>query len=323
LRIDGKRVLVTGGAGFVGGHLVELLARSNDVTVFDDFSVGSDDNLRDAPKPVRVLRGDVRDLASVAAAMEQVDVVFHLAAICLRASISDPTLNHVVNDLGTFNVLLAARESTLERLVCVSSSEVYGTAKWTPMDEDHPTIPTTPYGASKLAAEGMAFAFHHTYGLPVVVTRLFNSYGPREHADGLSGEVIPRFVRRAMAGEPLVIFGDGMQARDFTWVQDTVRGILVAAECDDLVGGSVNIARGEAVSIVRLAHLVNQLVGSRAPIQHQPARPGDVRLQQASVKRARTVLGFTAGVRLDEGLARYIEWARANDGVSVRSGVSA
>jgi UDP-glucose 4-epimerase len=313
VRIEGKRVLVTGGAGFVGGHLVELLAQSNDVTVLDDFSVGSEYNLSDVPGRIRVMRADVRDRESVVAALNQVDVVFHLATINLRASIADPELNHSVNDLGMLNLLLAARESSLERLVCVSSSEVYGTAKSTPMDEDHPTIPTTPYGASKLAAEGMAFAFHHTYGLPVVVTRLFNSYGPREHADGLSGEVIPRFVRRAMAGEPLVIFGDGIQGRDFTWVQDTVCGILLAAESDELVGDCVNIARGEAVTILRIAHLIKDVVGSAAPIEHQPARPGDVRWQQAGVGRARDVLGFTAGVGIEEGLARYVEWVRAND----------
>jgi UDP-glucose 4-epimerase len=318
LRIEGKRVLVTGGAGFIGGHLVERLAQSNDVTVLDDFTVGTEENIRSADHPVRVLRADVRDPAPVGEAVQQADVVFHLAAVNLRESITDPVHNHLVNDLGTLNLLLAARECSLERFVCISSSEVYGSARWTPMDEDHPTLPTTPYGASKLAAEALALSFHCTYGLPAVVVRPFNAYGPRGHVDGPSGEVIPRFVRRAMAGKPLVIFGDGMQTRDFTWVEDTVHGILLAAECDELVGGRVNIARGESVRILQVAQLVMQLVGSTVPIEHHPERPGDVRRQRAGVDRAQSVLGFAAAVGIEEGLTRYVEWVRAEP----RSGFS-
>jgi UDP-glucose 4-epimerase len=308
--IKGKRILVTGGAGFVGGHLVELLARNNEVTVFDDFSTGSEDNLRNAGS-VKVIRADVSDPTSIRAAVQQADVVFHLAAVCLRVSLGDPVRNHLVNDIGSLEVLLAARDCGVERFVYVSSSEVYGAARWIPMDEDHPTLPTTPYGASKLAGEAMTFSFYHTYGLPVVVVRLFNAYGPRSHAEGLSGEVIPRFVQRALAGRPIAVFGDGMQTRDFTWVMDTVRGIVLAAECDQLLGDCVNIARGEEVTILRIAQLITDLTDSRSPVVHHRDRPGDVRRNHANVDRARDMLGFDTGVTIEEGLSRYIDWVRA------------
>jgi UDP-glucose 4-epimerase len=310
VKIEGKRVLVTGGAGFVGSHLVDLLALSNDVTVLDDFSVGTQSNLSSSPQ-VTVLTADVRDRASVEAAVKQADVIFHLAVVCLRVSIPDPMASHLVNDLGTLNLLLAARDSSVQRFVYISSSEVYGSAMRVPMDEGHPLNPATPYAAAKLAGEAYTFSFHRTYGLPATVVRPFNVYGPREHADGPSGEVIPRFVARAMAGKPLVVFGDGLQTRDFTWVGDTVQGILMAAECDELVGDRVNIARGHEVSVLEVARLVQEAVGTRSPIQHQAERPGDVRRHLAGVERARSRLGFAASVDIREGLARYVDWVRS------------
>ena len=311
MKIVGKRVLVTGGAGFVGSHLVDLLSHSNQVTVLDDFSVGERENLAAAVRPPRVVTADIRDRGALDEVVRDVDVIFHLAVVCLRVSIPDPMASHLVNDLGTLNLLLAARDSAVQRFVYVSSSEVYGSAKRTPMDESHPLNPMTPYAAAKLAGEAYALSFHRTYGFPTTVVRPFNVYGPREHADGPSGEVIPRFVARALAGRPLVVFGDGLQTRDFTWVGDTVRGILMAAECDALVGGCVNIARGEDVSVLRIAELVQRLAGTRTPIEHQADRPGDVRRHVAGVQRARSMLGFSATVGIDEGLSRYIEWVRS------------
>jgi len=310
VRIEGKRVLVTGGAGFIGSHLVDRLAKDNDVTVLDDFSVGSLDNLRHTPRPVTVIRGDVRDEKTVADAVARAEVVFHLAVACLRASIADPMGSHEVNALGTLNVLLAARATSLERFVYVSSSEVYGTAVRPTMDESHPLNPATPYAASKLAGESYTLSFCRTYGLRAMVVRPFNAYGPREHVNGPSGEVIPRFVARAMLGKPLIVFGDGLQTRDFTWVEDTADGIVRAAGCDMLVGDIVNIARGEEVSIIRVAQQVQELLGCRLPIEHLEARPGDVRKHLCDTTRARSLLGFTAEVGIEEGLGRYIEWVR-------------
>ena len=314
MKIVGKRVLVTGGAGFVGSHLVDLLSHSNQVTVLDDFSVGERENLAAAVRPPSVVTADVRDRGALDDVVRDVDVIFHLAVVCLRVSIPDPMASHLVNDLGTLNLLLAARDSAVQRFVYVSSSEVYGSAKRTPMDESHPLNPMTPYAAAKLAGEAYALSFHRTYGFPTTVVRPFNVYGPREHADGPSGEVIPRFVARALAGRPLVVFGDGLQTRDFTWVGDTVRGILMAAECDALVGGCVNIARGEEVSVLRIAELVQRLAGTRTPIEHQADRPGDVRRHVAGVQRALSMLGFSATVGIDEGLSRYVEWVRSAPG---------
>jgi UDP-glucose 4-epimerase len=314
MRIAGKRVVVTGGAGFIGSHLVEELAVDNEVTVLDDFSVGSETNLARVSSRIRVIRTDVSEGTHLIEAIAGAHVIFHLAVVCLRVSISDPMRNHLVNDLGTLNLLLAARDSQLERFVYVSSSEVYGDAIDRRLSEDHPLRPTTPYGASKLAGEAYSLSFMRTYGLPVTVVRPFNAYGPRSHVEGASGEVIPKFVARAMAGLPLVIFGDGAQTRDYTWVQDTVRGIRAAAECDRLLGNPVNIAHGEAVQINRLAQLIQQIIGTRVPIQHLPPRPGDVRRQEADTRRSRMFLGFTADTGIEEGLARYIDWVRAQPG---------
>jgi UDP-glucose 4-epimerase len=321
VKLEGKRVLVTGGAGFIGSHLVDLLARANDVTVIDDFSVGERANLSSSPQ-VKVLEADIRDRAAIDDAVERSDVIFHLAVVCLRVSIPDPMSSHDVNALGTLNLLLAARESNVDRFVYVSSSEVYGTAHTVPMDEQHPLNPMTPYAAAKLAGEAYAMSFHRTYGLPATVVRPFNVYGPRAHAEGASGEVIPRFVARAIAGKPLVVFGDGLQTRDFTWVGDTVRGIALAAECDELVGDCVNIAHGQEVSVVEVARRVQQLTGTRSPIQHQAERPGDVRRHFAGVERARSLLGFNATVGIDEGLARYVDWVKSTP-AHVESGLEA
>ncbi|HEX4215173.1 MAG TPA: GDP-mannose 4,6-dehydratase [Candidatus Dormibacteraeota bacterium] len=309
MRIQGKRVLVTGGAGFIGSHLVELLAIDNDVTVVDDLSAGSLDNIAHIPS-VLFIEGDIRERSSIEPAVADAEVIFHMAVVCLRVSIPDPMAAHLVNDLGTLNLLMAARAHGVERFVYCSSSEVYGTAERPAMDEGHPLNPTTPYGAGKLAGEAYSLSFEKTYGLPVTVVRPFNSYGPREHAEGASGEVIPRFVGWALAGQPLPVFGDGRQTRDFTWVGDTARGIKMAAEHDPLVGRVINIARGEEVEILRIAELIRELVAP-VPIEHRDPRPGDVRRHCADVTLARKELGYEAPIGIEEGLRRYVEWVKA------------
>jgi UDP-glucose 4-epimerase len=310
LRIQGKRVLVTGGAGFVGGHLVEHLAQSNQVTILDNFTTSTVGEGEGIPEGVQVCRGDVRDRSAVESAIGDADVVFHLAVVNLRESMSDPLKGHLVNDLGTLTLLLAVRERPVERFVYISSSEVYGTAQRVPMDESHQLRPTTPYGASKLAGEALALSFHDTYGVPAVAVRPFNAYGPRAHVEGWSGELIPRMVAWALAGQPLLVFGDGQQTRDFTWIGDTVRGIVLAAECDELVGDRVNIARGEPVAVLAVAALIQRLLGTGVPIERRPARPGDIRSHHADITKARTLLGFEAAVGLEEGLGRYVRWVK-------------
>lgn len=309
-----KSVLVTGGAGFIGSNLVDELAQKNRVIVLDNFSSGKPGNIRHLidKNVIEVVTGDIRDKALVSSVTRGVDVIYHLAVQCLRVSINDPDINHEVNATGTLNLLMAARENAVRRFVYVSSSEVYGTALRVPMDEQHPNEPTTVYGASKLAGENYTLAFHRTYGMSTMVVIPFNTYGPREHFEGAHGEVIPKFVLRALNNEPPHIFGDGAQTRDFTYVSDTVRGILMAAECDMMIGQAVNIARGEEVSIRSIAEKIYRKLGKGhiRPVV-EAARPGDVRRHFASVEKAEKLFGFRAGVGIDEGLDRYIAWFTA------------
>jgi UDP-glucose 4-epimerase len=310
MRIIGKRVLVTGGAGFIGSHLVEELAGDNEVIVADDFSVGQAANLDSIAGRLEIRHADITDPVVLRQLVAGVDVVFHLAVVCLRVSISDPLRSHMVNDLGTLQLLLAARDAGVERFIYCSSSEVYGTAMAPRMHEEHPLNPMTPYAAAKLAGEAYALSFYRTYGFPTIVVRPFNNYGPRSHVGGPSGEVIPKFVARALAGEPLIVFGDGLQTRDYTWVKDSARGIRLAGESDELVGGVVNIAHGEEVTVLELADRIRELTGSRVPLRHLPDRPGDVRRHLADTERARRVLGFEASTSIQQGLSDYVEWVR-------------
>jgi len=316
LRICGQRVLVTGGAGFIGSHLVELLAPTNRVTVVDSFSTGLRRNLIHARKlgDVTIVEADIRQSRLMARLMNETDVVFHLAVVCLRESIASPEAAHDVNATATLALLGVAHAAGVQRFVYCSSSEVYGTAVRESMAEDHPLEPTTVYGASKLAGEKYTLAYHKTYGLDCLVVRPFNAYGPRAHFEGFSGEVIPRFVVNALAGRPLVIHGDGEQTRDFTYVADCARGILLAAECDRLVGDVVNIARGAEISVNELAAKIIEQTGSSSPVEHAEARPGDVRRHHADISKAGELTGYAPQVPIDEGLYLTIEWMRENVG---------
>jgi UDP-glucose 4-epimerase len=318
VKIESKRVVVTGGAGFIGSHLVDaLIAKDNDVVIVDDFSTGVEENVgHHLGNPhVRIVRADVRDLEAMIEATRGADLVFHLAVACLRVSLYDPQSVHEINATGTLNVCRAALKNMVQRLVYVSSSESYGTAEHAPMAEDHPLNPTTVYGASKLAGEAYTRSFWSTYGLPAIVVRPFNTYGPREHSRGASAEVIPRFVLRTMAGQPSVIFGDGSQTRDFTWVLDTARGILQAAECDALIGECVNIACGEEVSILELCNIILEALGRQdlQPLYVREGRPGDVQRHFADIGRAKRLFAFRPTVGIHAGVERYIEWVRGQN----------
>ena len=315
MQLSGKRILVTGAAGFIGSHLSERLATLGELVLVDDFSIGSRENLAalaQAPN-VRIVEADVRDRERMHALCEGIDVVFHLAISCLRTSLAHPELSHEINAGGTLSVCLAARDRGVERFVYVSSSEVYGTARSVPMAETHPLDPTTVYGASKLAGELYALACHRTWGMPVLVVRPFNTYGPREPWQGARAEVIPRFFLRLEAGASPVVYGDGRQTRDFTYVEDTVAGMIAAAECDALLGGAVNVARGREVSILRIAELLAGLCGrDGSTVLHEKRRPGDVERHVADVSRAQRLFGYAPRVDLEDGLARTVEWFRAH-----------
>jgi len=311
--LHGQRVVVTGGAGFIGSHVVDrLLADGADVVAIDDLSTGTRDNLGPAlAAGARLVVGDVRDPDMLDGELAGAAVVVHMACGNLRASLAEPMESHERNATGTLTTCLAAVRQGVGRFVYVSSSEAYGSAVRQPMAESHPLLPTTVYGAAKAAGELYAQSCMRRYGIEATVVRPFNSYGPREHSSGNSAEVIPKFAARILAGLPPVIFGDGSQTRDFTWVQETAAGIIAAAACDELVGEAVNIARGEAVSVAELGEQLLTILGADGlEPERDEARPGDVTHHLADPSLAREVLGFEARVGIREGLERYVEWLR-------------
>lgn len=315
MKVKGLRVLVTGGAGFIGSHLVDLLvSQGNNVVVLDNFTSGKRENLKqhENNRNVKVIEGDVRDKKLLIDITKDIDIAYHLAVQCLRVSIKDPEINHEVNATGTLNLCIASLANKVKRLVYISSSEAYGTAVNVPMDENHPLNPITVYGASKAVGEMYTLAYHKTYGLESMVVRPFNTYGPRSHFEGAYGEVIPKFVLRCLCDASPIIFGDGTQTRDFTYVADTVKGILMASECDRMIGQAVNIARGYEVSVNRLADIISKKLGKQdiKPV-HEAARPGDVLRHYAGVTKAKEMFGYTASTDIESGIEKYIEWFKA------------
>jgi UDP-glucose 4-epimerase len=302
--------MVTGGAGFIGSELVRQLAAAGfGVLVVDNLVNGRREHVASLGDQVRLEVADVRDRARLPSLMRGVDIVFHLACLGVRHSIHSPRENHDVNATATLDLLTAARDAGVGRFVYVSSSEVYGTARRAPMSEEHPTFPHTVYGGSKLAGESYARAFHDTHAYPTVIVRPFNAYGPRSHHEGDSGEVIPRFLLRCLAGQPLVVFGDGRQTRDFTFVSDTARGIMAAGLADEAIGQTVNLGSGRETSIVDLARSVADVVGRRdVHIVHDRPRPGDILRLCADISRARQLLNFEPGIALPQGLAQLRDW---------------
>ncbi len=308
MELKGKNILVTGGAGFIGSELArQLCEHKANVVVVDNLVNGKAENV--ATLPCRLETTDVRDEKKMRALVAGVDIVFHLACLGVRHSIHSPSENHEVNATATLNLLKAARTADVKRFVYVSSSEVYGTAIRVPMPEEHPTYPMTVYGASKLAGECYTRAFHRTYDFPTVVVRPFNTYGPRCHHEGDSGEVIPKFLLRCLAGKPLVIFGDGTQTRDFTFVEDTARGITLAGLAEKAVGQTINIGSGFEITINDLANEVRAVLGKpNAPVTHEIPRPGDVLRLYAETSRAHELTGFKPTISLREGLTKLRDW---------------
>lgn len=311
MNLSGQTCLVTGGAGFIGSELCrQLLAAGAVVRIVDNLVNGKEVNVAEIIGGSCTLHiTDIRDVAAMSALVRGCAAVFHLACLGVRHSIHSPVENHEVNATATLHLLRLAREHNVKRFVYVSSSEVYGTAQQVPQPESHPTLPMTVYGASKLAGECYTRAFFRTYDCPTTVIRPFNSYGPRSHHEGDSGEVIPKFLLRTLAGKPMVIFGDGSQTRDFTFVSDTARGILEAGLAENTIGETVNIGSGFEITIKELAEEVRQVTGiADAAIIHESDRPGDVLRLYADTGKARALVGFAPRVTLREGLTQLLSW---------------
>lgn len=309
MRLDGRKVLVTGGAGFIGSELVrQLIATGAEVIIVDNLVNGKRENLAEVKNHIRLEVVDIRASEEVRSLLHGVDIVYHLACLGVRHSIHSPFENHQVNAMATLQLLMMAEQQHVGRFVYVSSSEVYGTARQVPMTELHPAFPHTVYGAGKLAGECYTRAFHTTHQLPTVVVRPFNAFGPRSHHEGDSGEVIPKFMLRAMAGKPMVIFGDGQQTRDFCYVSDTARGILLAGCVDAAVGATINLGSGREVTIENLAWMIAQLLGQSPMIEYDKPRCADVLRLCTDITTAQQLLDFTPQVSLLAGLTHLLQW---------------
>ncbi|MBD3367711.1 MAG: NAD-dependent epimerase/dehydratase family protein [Candidatus Eisenbacteria bacterium] len=305
-------MLVTGGAGFIGSHIVErLLDLGHSVRVLDDFSTGRRENIAAFESDVDLHVGDVRDLEAVRRAVDGVDVVFHEAALAsVPRSVDDPVTSNEVNVGGTLNVLVAARDAGVGRLVYASSSSIYGDSPELPKREDMAPSPESPYAVGKLAGEHYCKVFSSLYGLECVALRYFNVFGPRQDPGSQYAAVVPIFTTALLSGRQCLIHGDGEQSRDFTYVANVVEANLLASGVDGVAGSVMNIACGDTITVNSLHDRLRTLTESDLEPEHGPERAGDVKHSYADVTRARELLGFSPKVPFDEGLESTVAWFR-------------
>jgi UDP-glucose 4-epimerase len=307
-----KRALVTGGAGFIGSHLVDgLLARGYQVRVLDNFATGRRENLARMLDQIDLLEGDVRNLTTVHTAMRKVDVVFHQAALpSVSRSVANPLESNEVNITGTLNVLVAARDAGVKRVVYAASSSAYGNTQVLPKVETMPADPLSPYAISKLAGEMYMRAFAQLYGISTVSLRYFNVFGPRQDPNTQYAGVIAKFVTCALQGKSYPVHGDGEQSRDFTYVENAVQANVLAAETQIEGAPVLNIAFGARTTLNQLIAMLNELTGQNLAAQYGAERAGDVRHSHADIARARQLLNYAPAVDMREGLRRTLEWYR-------------
>jgi nucleoside-diphosphate-sugar epimerase len=305
-------ILVTGGGGFIGSNLVErLVGDGHRVRVLDNFATGRRENLEAVLDDVELIEGDIQSYERVHTAIRGCELVLHQAALpSVPRSIQDPLTSNASNVTGTLNVLLAARDEGVRRVVFASSSSVYGANRELPKREEMPAVPIAPYGVAKLAAENYCRAFHQVYGLETVALRYFNAFGPRQNPLSEYAAVIPRFITALLDGERPVIFGDGEQSRDFSYVANAVEANLLACEAVGVEGETFNIAVGERVTLNRLFDELRELTGSDVDVIHGDPRPGDVPHSQADITKARERLGYEPVVDLRDGLSRTLDHLR-------------
>lgn len=304
------RVVVTGGAGFIGSHVVEaLLCRGTGVIVVDDFSTGKEDNLAGFRGPLEVVRGSITDLEPLQKAVRGAQYVLHLAArTSVPRSVADPIETNRVNVMGTMNVLVAARDAGVRRFVYAASSSAYGDTATLPKSEKNCPDPISPYGVSKFVGELYARVFGRCYGLENVALRFFNVFGPRQDPDSPYSGVLSRFITAIRDGRRPVVFGDGEQSRDFTYVSNVVDAVLRAAETPDISGMVFNVGTGGRVTLNRTLGLLARMAGRPVIPDYQSPRPGDIRDSQADIILAREALGYIPSVDFEDGLHRTWAW---------------
>jgi UDP-glucose 4-epimerase len=318
MSISSKSVLVTGGAGFIGSHVVDRLAelKVKNLVVIDDFSLGKDRNLAYAKKAYPKLKVYEQDLADEKATRkvleaEGIEVVFNLAVIPLPASLVKPEHTFMENVAMTMAICEAQREKLFDTLIHFSSSEVYGTAIQPLMTEEHVLGALTPYAASKAACDHLVFSYRSTFGADSAIIRPFNNYGPRQN-EGTYAGVIPLTIKRIMHGEPPIIYGDGKQTRDYIFVRDTAQAAIDVYESEKTRGRVLNIASGKEVSINHLVKVICQEMGFKGEVRHEPERPGDVRRHVADISLSKKLIGFEPKTPLEDGMKETIEWYKRN-----------
>jgi nucleoside-diphosphate-sugar epimerase len=310
------RYLVTGGAGFIGSNIVHtLLARGESVRVLDNFSTGREVNLAAVADKIELVRGDITDVETVRRAVDGVEYVLHQAAIpSVPRSVDHPLDSDRANVLGTLNVLVAARDARVKRVVYAASSSAYGETPTLPKVETMAPDPLSPYAVSKLAGEHYCKVFWVNYGLETVALRYFNVFGPRQDPKSHYAAVIPKFVNAYIDGVPATIYGDGEQSRDFCFIENTVSANLLACIAKDAAGKMVNIACNERTTLLEVIDILGDIFGKRIAPQHEPAKKGDIKHSLADITAARQVLGYEPKVKFAEGLRRTVEWYRSNRG---------
>ena len=306
--------LVSGGAGFIGSSIVEFLVNKGEpVRVVDDFSTGKRENLAPFLDKIEIIEGDLSDAEVCARAVRDIDYVLHQAAVpSVPRSVADPILNHRANVTATVNLLVAARDARVKRFVFASSSSVYGDQSQEVKTEDLPPSPLSPYAAAKAACEHYLQAFSSCYGMETVSLRYFNVFGPRQDPDSPYSAVIPLFITAIMQGRRPIVHGDGLQARDFTFVENNVRANILAATADFVAKGQAyNIACGESYNLLQLLDEINKAFGTHIKPEHTAPQVGDIRISKAGIARAQNDLGYSVAVPFEEGLCRTIAWYKS------------
>ena len=305
-------VLVTGGAGFIGSNLTEaLLNQGHWVWVLDNFSTGKRENLvfdKEYPS-LEIIDGDIRDLAICRKVMKDIEVVFHQAALpSVQRSVEDPLISNSVNVEGTLNILLSSRDTGVKRLIYASSSSIYGDTPTLPKQEGMPPNPLSPYALQKYIGEHYCRLFFQLYGLETVSLRYFNVFGPKQDPNSIYSAVIPRFIDALLEGHPPIIFGDGEQSRDFTYIDNVIQANLLAMHVDRLNGEPINIACGKRTSLNQLLAILYDIFGTKVSPIYQEPRNGDVRHSLADIRKGKQILNYEPNVGIEAGLKKTVEY---------------